>query len=173
VDIWAFSGILEQAEAHWKEGNQRRIQLMEKAIEIYKGPFLAQETERTWKISLDELLRNKFLRNIEKLSQYWQKADQLEKALDCYLKGLEVDDLAEEFYRGLMNCYHRLGRIADARAVYQRYRKTFSTLGLEPSGKIEALYKSLIASEKRRIGESRTDRKTAESRMRMGEKLKL
>ena len=115
------------------------FRLMEKAIEIYKGPFLAQEMENPWKISLSELLRSKFLRSIEKLGQYWQETDQWEKALECYLKGLEVDDLAEEFYQGLMNCYHRLGRIADARGVYHRYRKTFSTLGLEPSAKIEAI----------------------------------
>ncbi len=125
---------------------------MEKAIEIYKGPFLAQETERTWKISLSELLRSKFLRSIDKLGQYWQETGQYEDALDCYLKGLEVDDLAEEFYQCLMNCYHHLGRIADARAVYRRYRKTFSTLGLDPSAKIESVYKSLIAH--RRNGES-------------------
>jgi two-component SAPR family response regulator len=109
---------------------------------------LAQEIEKTWKISLNELLRSKFLRSIEKLGQYWQKVDQWEKALDCYLKGLEVDDLAEEFYQGLMNCYRRLDRIADARGVYQRYRKTFSTLRLEPSAKIEAIYQEIFAENR-------------------------
>ncbi len=144
VDVWSFTSILDRADAQWKEGKIKdAIQLMEKAIEIYKGPFLAQETERTWKISLDELLRSKFLRSIEKLGQYWQEIIQWEKALDCFLKGLEVDDLAEEFYQGLMNCYYCLGRIADARAVYQRYQKTFSTLGLEPSTKIKTLFKEM------------------------------
>jgi pentatricopeptide repeat protein len=152
VDVWAFANILEQADAQWKDGRiDNAVSLMEKAIEIYKGPFLAQETERTWKISLSELLRSKFLRGIEKLGQHWQETGQYEDALDCYLKGLEVDDLAEEFYQGLMNCYRRLGRIADARKVYQRYRKKFFTLGLDPSIKIEAIYKSLIA--RRRNGE--------------------
>ena len=146
VDVWAFDSILEQANAQWKKGKMfDAAQLMEKAIEIYKGPFLAQEIEETWKISLTELLRSKFLRSIEKLGQYWQQTDQWEKALDCYLKGLEVDDLAEEFYHGLMNSYHRLGRLTDALGVYQRYRKTFSTLRLEPSSKIEVIYKSLFS----------------------------
>ena len=147
VDLWAFESILEQANAQWKEGKiLGAAQLMEKAIEIYKGPFLAQEIEETWKISLTELLRSKFLRSIEKLGQYCQQTDQWEKALDCYLKGLEVDDIAEEFYQGLMNIYSRLGRVTDALGVYQRYRKTFSTLGLEPSAKIEAINKSLFSA---------------------------
>lgn len=149
VDVWAFANILEQADAQWKDGRiDNAVSLMEKAIEIYKGPFLAQETERTWKISLSELLRSKFLRSIEKLGQHWQETCQYEDALDCYLKGLEVDDLAEEFYQGLMNCYRRLGRIADALAVYRRYRKTFSTLGLDPSAKIESVYKTILSENR-------------------------
>ena len=149
VDAWAFNSILEQADAQWKKGIiDDAVRLTEKAIEIYKGPFLAQEIEKAWKISLSELLRSKFLRSIDKLGQYWQKADQWEKALDCYLKGLEVDDLAEEFYQCLMNCYHHLGRIADALAVYRRYRKTFSTLGLDPSAKIETVYQKIFTENR-------------------------
>jgi len=145
VDVWAFSSLLERADAQWKEGRiDDAVSLMEKAIEIYKGPFLAQEIEKAWKISLSELLRSKFLRTTEKLGQYWQEINQWQKVLDCHLKGLGVDDLAEEFYQGLMNCYHHLGRIGDALAVYRRYRKTFSTLGLDPSTKIEAVYQKIF-----------------------------
>jgi ATP/maltotriose-dependent transcriptional regulator MalT/DNA-binding SARP family transcriptional activator len=144
VDVWAFSNLLERADTQWKEGKiDDAIQLTEKAINIYKGPFLEKESEKTWMISFSELLQSRFLRIIEKLGQYWLKTDQYEKALDCCFKGLEVDDLAEEFYQDLMNCYHRLGRIADVRAVYQRYRKTLNTLGLEPSANIEAIYKTI------------------------------
>jgi DNA-binding SARP family transcriptional activator len=149
VDVWAFSSLLERADAQWKAGRiDDAVKLMGKAINIYKGPFLEQEIEKSWKISLSELLRSKFLRSTERLGQYWQEINQYEKALDCYLKGLEVDDLAEEFYQGLMNCYQRLARIADVRAVYQRYRKTFSTLGLDPSIKIEALYQKILTENR-------------------------
>lgn len=111
---------------------------------MYKGPFLAKEIEQPWTLSMRERLRNKFLRNVEKLGQHYQVSGQWEKALDCYLKGLEVDDLAEEFYSGLMICYHRLGRKTNALAVYNRYKKTLSSLpGIEPSAKIEALYRNL------------------------------
>jgi two-component SAPR family response regulator len=111
---------------------------------MYKGPFLAKEIEQPWIISMRERLRSKFLRNVEKLGKYWQQSSQWERALDCYLRGLEIDDLAEEFYSGLMFCYHRLGRKTDALAVYNRYKKTLSSLpGIEPSAKIEALYRNL------------------------------
>jgi DNA-binding SARP family transcriptional activator len=146
VDTWAFEAIIEQADALLKKRKpESAFQLIEKAIGIYKGPFLVKEIDQPWTVSMAERLRNKFLRNVEKLGLHYQESNQWEKALDCYLKGLEIDDLAEEFYCGLMTCYHRLGRKTDVLGVYHRYQKTISSLpGFEPSAKIEAMHKNLI-----------------------------
>jgi len=85
VDLWVFEAILEQADGQWKkERVEKPIELTEKAVEMYKGPFLAKEIEQPWTISMRERLRNKFLRNVEKLGQYYQESCQWEKALDCY-----------------------------------------------------------------------------------------
>ena len=145
VDARAFEATLEQAENLWKkEQAESAVQLLERAVHMYRGPFLTRETEVPWTLSMRERLRGKFLRNVEKLGKYWQQSNQWEKALDCYLQGLEVDDLAEEFYLGVMVCYHQLGRKNDALAAYRRYRRIFSSVrGLEPSARVEALYKSL------------------------------
>jgi DNA-binding SARP family transcriptional activator len=145
VDARAFEATLEQAENLWKkEQAESAVQLLERAVHMYRGPFLTRETEVPWTLSMRERLRGKFLRNVEKLGKYWQQSNQWEKALDCYLQGLEVDDLAEEFYLGVMVCYHQLGRKNDALAAYRRYRRILSSVpGLEPSSRVEALYKSL------------------------------
>jgi LuxR family maltose regulon positive regulatory protein len=59
-----------------------------------------------------------------------------------------VDDLAEEFYRGVMICYQKLGRKNDALAAYKRYCRTLSSVaGLEPSTRVETLYKSFIENK--------------------------
>jgi LuxR family maltose regulon positive regulatory protein len=143
VDAWAFEATLEQAEGLWKkEQGENSVQLLKKAMQMYKGPFLAREKEQPWTLSMRERLRSKFLRNVEKLGHYWRQSNQWEKALDCYLKGLDVDDLAEEFYLGVMICYHQLGRKNDAMEAYKRYRRILSSVpGLQPSSRIEALHK--------------------------------
>ncbi|MGE5253962.1 MAG: BTAD domain-containing putative transcriptional regulator [Planctomycetaceae bacterium] len=143
VDAWAFEATLEQAEGLWKkEQGGNTVPPLEKAMQMYKGPFLAREKEQPWTLSMRERLRSKFLRNVEKLGHYWQQSNQWEKALDCYLKGLDVDDLAEEFYLGVMICYHQMGRKNDAMGAYKRYRRILSSVpGLEPSSRIEALHK--------------------------------
>lgn len=121
------------------------IELTQRAIDIYKGVFLARETWKPWKIALCERLRSKFLRGVGTLGHYWERGGQWEKAIECYQRGLEVDDVAEEFYRRLMACYHRLGRRAEALSVYDRCKRMLSaTLGTEPSPETEAIRKAIL-----------------------------
>jgi DNA-binding SARP family transcriptional activator len=62
------------------------------------------------------------------------------KALICYQKGLEVDDLAEELYRRLMICHRQLGQVAEALVVYHRCRRKLSAvLRINPSPETDAV----------------------------------
>jgi two-component SAPR family response regulator len=89
-------------------------------------------------------LRSKFLRLITRLCDYLQKAGQWEEAIENYQRALEVDELAEELYQGLIICYRRLGQNAKGIEVYRRCKKTLSfVLGIEPSPKTEAIFKDL------------------------------
>jgi two-component SAPR family response regulator len=147
VDVWAFERLLRQAENEEKKGSAENvIQFIQKGLEVYRGPFLAGEIEQPWMISLREHSRGQFLRGVTWLGHYWEKTEQWEKAIECYQRGLEVDDLAEEFYQGLMNCYQHLGQKAKALSVYKRCKRILSsTLEIEPSPKTETIYKSLLA----------------------------
>jgi two-component SAPR family response regulator len=114
--------------------------LAEKAIKMYRGAFLAKEIEHPWLISMRERLRSKFLRSVNHLGNYWCQAQQWGRALECYQRGLEVDDLAEEFCQGGMVCYQNLGLKANALSLYNRFEKRVkAVLGIEPSSKTKAL----------------------------------
>ena len=145
VDTWAFEYLSESADAQWQAGKtDRASELTEKAIGFYKGYFLGQEIEQPWAMTMSERLRSMFLRNVRKLGIHWQRSGQWEKTLECYQRGLEVDKLAEEFYQGMMTCYQELGRRGEALAAYNRCKKMLSAvLGVEPSPRTEAIYKSL------------------------------
>jgi len=147
VDVWAYEDLLREAETKWKEGmTESAIQLTQKAIQLYNGSFLEKEGEQPWMIPLRERLRNKFLESIDKLGRYWQESGQWEKALDCYSRGLEVDDLAEELYQGLMLCYLNLGQKAKALSAYNRCKRILSsTLGIEPSPETKALHQKILS----------------------------
>ena len=150
VDVWAFERLLGQAEEEKKRGSaENAVQCIEKAIHLYKGPFLADEIDQSWIISTRERCRSRFIRGLTWLGHYWQDQKNWEKAIESYQRGLEIDDVAEELYQQLMICYRELGRKAEAMSLYERCRKTLSTiLGVDPSAKTEAIFKSLHSGGK-------------------------
>ncbi len=136
VDAWAFERLLGRAEAGWSE-NTRAVgpaAFVERAVAFYQGPFLAGETFCTRLVSARERLRSKFLRCVEAAGRSCEEAGDFKRAVAFYRKGLEVDALAEEFYRCLIACHKKLGQDAEALRVYKRCQEVLSSvLGVKPS----------------------------------------
>ncbi len=152
VDVWAFERLIRQAESAWKQTIKENeleyaASLIQNALDIYQGPFLASETNAYWTISVRERLQNRFLRTLKRLCKFWDEIGEHEKALECFQRSLEVDDLDEEAYQAIMSCYWQLGRRAAALSLYERCKETLSTkFGIEPSEKTESLRKALLSN---------------------------
>jgi LuxR family maltose regulon positive regulatory protein len=157
VDAWAFQRIVNQAEAlmpgigerNGKREKRRRdleeiARLTEKAISLYKGHFLSDDKDQIWTLFLRERLRSKVTSLISKTGQCCEQWGHFEKAAEYYRKGLEADNLSEEFCQRLMECYRKLGRRAEAISLYAHFTKTTEALlGITPSKKTETIYRSL------------------------------
>ena len=154
VDAHAFEYLREQADV------LDDMALLQKAVALYKGPFLGGDDSEPWAISYQERLRSKFLRAVTKLGQVLEKNGTLEKAIEWYRKGLEVDGLAEEFYQHLMLCYQSSGRKAEAIAVYDRCRDTLRlVLGVEPSPHTQSIYETLRKTETENQGSGESEKR--------------
>jgi len=144
VDVWAFARLLGQAEKARKGGRgPEAIRLFEKALSLYRGPFLQSE-DMACAAPPREKLRSGFLRAVALLGQCYEDGERWGDAVSCYGKGIEADDLAEELYRRLMVCHIRQGREDEALSVFRRCRKMLSSvLGVDPSTETRAIADSL------------------------------
>jgi DNA-binding SARP family transcriptional activator len=119
--------------------------LADEILAIYQGPFMGQESEESWYLSLRERLRNRFVRCMADLNHRMEQLGKWEDAVAYYQRSLEADPLAEGIYRHLMVCYQKLGRRAEALEVYNRCRNTLrASLDVEPSAETRALYDNLL-----------------------------
>lgn len=147
VDVWGFEQAASRSEALLASRAPDPDELdgmSASVVALYHGHFLGHETPEPWSISLRERLRSRFLRHLVDIARYWERIGRHEAAVQCYQKGLEVDDLAEVFYQRLMVCYQQLGRCSEALAVYRRCRMTLSlVLSMAPSSATEAIRRRL------------------------------
>jgi DNA-binding SARP family transcriptional activator len=166
VDAWAFERMLENAECGVRNAELRKSKKtdqnkktevihLEKALVLYRGHFLETDKEKPWTVSTRERLRSKFLGAVTVLGDHWtaqaekrptsRSLTAIRQAIQCYERGIEIDDVAEDLYQNLMICYGKLGRKAEAAKVYKRFQSTLAaSLGVEPSEETENIYRSIV-----------------------------
>jgi len=117
---------------------------LEDALALYRGAFLFSEREAPWAVPMRERLRARFVDAVARRAAELEQGGTPKAALDWYARGLEADDLAEPLYQGLMRCYQRLGRQAEALSTYRRLSQVLlQRLGGRPSSTTEGLYQTL------------------------------
>lgn len=141
VDAAAFDRLAEAAESATGESlTGAALQ----ALALYRGAFLRNEPDTAWLLPARDRLRSRFLRLVGRLGCHFEAVGDFESAADLYRRAIEAEPLAEEPYRGLMQCLQRLKKPAEAHDVYQRCRRMLAVvLGISPSPVTEAVYASL------------------------------
>jgi LuxR family transcriptional regulator, maltose regulon positive regulatory protein len=118
ADAWAFESRANGGDRPFRQCNE--------VIALYRGPLLPGDSESVWTVSYRERLRGVFNGLLTGSGADCERAGDWESALRWYQGGLDVDDLHENTYLGAMRCQWQLGRSADARATYDRLRRTFA-----------------------------------------------
>ncbi|MEZ5540963.1 MAG: bacterial transcriptional activator domain-containing protein [Pseudomonadota bacterium] len=157
VDAWAFERHLSELRllmtrpAGDGTAASRFDMLASSVLRMYQGHFLARDDAACWMVSIQERLRNKYVHCLLDFGHYWEVRGQVHKAVACYRKGIEVDDLIETFYQRLMFCLQQTGREPEAIATYRQCRHVLSVvLGLQPTEHTNRLYRNLLDRQARR-----------------------
>jgi len=148
VDAMAFQTLLESSgdAQHQQPHAVSRFQQYEKAIALYRGPFLDEDGSHDWADHRRERLRYQFEQAVQHVSEWKKTEGQESAAVICLENGLEADPLAEPLYPCLIRFLCNLERQDDAKQVLARYHMAVAMAGREPSADMQRLAKNLSAS---------------------------
>ncbi|HVO45890.1 MAG TPA: BTAD domain-containing putative transcriptional regulator [Steroidobacteraceae bacterium] len=145
VDAYAVEELLAEAISHVRALNGNVASAATEDIgRLYRGTFLAADEDAPWAVSLRERLSARFTEYAAAVGDVLERAGRWREAADWYQRGLDVDNLAESFYQGLMRCHLQSGRFSEGLGTFRRMRQILSvTLGVTPSPASEDLHRAL------------------------------
>jgi DNA-binding SARP family transcriptional activator len=143
VDVAAFEhGVQRRPVPDWSG--------VESAITHYTGDLLEGFYE-DWALRERERLRLLYLDTLGRVLRHHLDSDDLEAALACGQRILEMDPLREEIHRELIRLHLRGGHRAHALRQYQICRDLLAReLGIEPMEETQALYDEIVSGGRAR-----------------------
>ena len=144
IDIWALKRNLGEIERSLLNSEHSLQELTERAVSLYQGPFLGVDENEHWILSAREKLSSQFLKMLNVTAESFRQTKEYQLALNYYQKGLEIDDLSENIYQGLIYCHTCLGNRTEGLAIYEQCRDRLNTaFGIEPSSETDRFYQLL------------------------------
>jgi ATP/maltotriose-dependent transcriptional regulator MalT len=144
VDALAFerlAGRLDEIQRGARDGPILPIELLERALRLYRGPLLASDDE-PWTRPARERLRRRFVNLSEIAGKQWERSGHPDAALAWYHRAVDLEPTAERIHQHILRLLHAQGRFAEALEAYRRCREVLAAiLAATPSPETEALHR--------------------------------
>jgi len=142
VDIWSLERLLGGISD--RDGPEAALHNATRILARYRGPFLNLEETQPWMLRLRERIASRTVRAVMDVGHKLEVLGLRTEAATLYHGMLDVVPMHEELVSRLMHCLEQLGKCAEARAVFERFRRLIgSLLGQQPSTKTLENYLNL------------------------------
>ncbi|MEZ4667710.1 MAG: bacterial transcriptional activator domain-containing protein [Anaerolineae bacterium] len=140
-DVIDFATILMDART---TSSDDRITRWQKAIDLYRGPFLQGHTDK-WILERRADFRAGYLEALSEMARIRLGDDRPEHALSLFQRVLSEDSTREDIHREVMKLFAHLGRRSEAAAHYQRLVDELKRNNKAPEEETTELYNRIIS----------------------------
>jgi DNA-binding SARP family transcriptional activator len=141
-DAAAFELLLESSALAGEE--PERMRTAQRALDLYRGDFLADEEDAPWTIGVRQRLRARFVTACASQAARLAAAGRLRDARAFYARGLGIDPTVDELCLGMMRCSQALGEPSVGIAAFRELERALLARRSRPAAAIEALYAELL-----------------------------
>jgi DNA-binding SARP family transcriptional activator len=137
----AAEGLRFERQGRWREA----FAALQAAAELYRGDYLEDEPYSDWCRRRRTQLRELLFDVLTTTGRLLTSAGDLQGAIRCYRRILELDPCLEEIHRHLMEALHRCGKRTQALRQYETCRRALQEeFDAAPVLETETLYHSIL-----------------------------
>jgi len=147
VDADEFSAQVQMGLNYYRKENIILAQeVLESAVEIYRGDFLPEIEDEEWVLAEREYLRKLFMEAAEKLALIYLETQQWNKCVAMCERIISCDSCWENAYGIMITCYSRMKEKIRAVQTYKRCKENLARhLSVRPSQELVTLLKESIS----------------------------
>ncbi|MGQ9887929.1 MAG: AfsR/SARP family transcriptional regulator [Aggregatilineales bacterium] len=139
-DVMDFVGALMAGR---DEDNPNRMAAWQKAVELYRGPFLQGHND-PWIVERRRDFQVGYLEALSEIARARLAEDRPEHALSLLQRALNEDSTREDIHREVMRLYAQMGRRSEAAAHFQRLAEELDRVGRKPEDETQSLYAEIM-----------------------------
>lgn len=148
MDIEFFDECIRKSTEQKDEKNK---QMLEKAVKLYKGPFLPKHTKQHWIIQQSTYYQSQYNTAVKKLADTLYFLEDYEKLETICMEALKFDNFDETLHYMLMLALMKQNKKTIAIEHYLAMTKMlYDELGIRASNEIQNLYQELLKQENSR-----------------------
>src|SRR5260370_511272 len=141
-----FERLLDEGLAGGNCAGGRR--LLEEAVQLYTGDYVAGDEEESWTRLERERLRERYFAGVSRLAEWQSEVGLYSEVIVLCRKALCFDACREPLYRLMMHCQASLGDTAAALQTFERCRQVLDEhLGADPDPQTISLHVSILRGE--------------------------
>ncbi len=142
-DVAEFEGLLSRVE-NLPPDSQARATNLERAVDLYRGPFV-EEFYSEWTEIRRRELEDKYLKALSLLAISYANKGKYDRAIALLKKFIAIDPYQDEVYCQIMEWHLAVGDRVSALRIYKRYLDTIaSEMGFTPSSRMQELHKRIL-----------------------------
>jgi DNA-binding SARP family transcriptional activator len=131
-------------EARNETASKKRLAALQRAIDLYRGPFLQGHTDR-WILDRRNEFRAGYFEALTEMAHIRLAEERYEHALGLFQRALAEDFTRENIHRDIMQLYAKLGRRSEAAAHYQRLVEEQKKSGRSLEPETEAVHRDIMS----------------------------
>ncbi len=146
VDSIEFERLLDETNTGHESPKRRR--LLESALQLYTGDYLAEDEDESWTLAERARLRERYFSSALSLMEAQRKLNLYNEAISVGRRALGLDTCREPFYPLIMYCQVALGDTVGALQTFEQCRQELhNRLGVDPSPQTLKLHTELLRGE--------------------------
>lgn len=144
LDFEEFEMLCNTAHSCGLDKRREALGIYMKALDLYQGDFLAEDSDIEWIMPAREYYRRLFLSSTNELAEWLMAAGDYETARRYLEKALKIDPYAEDVMCNLIRALCKTGNVQEAKERYSGFSAMiYNELGVKPSLELRELYQTM------------------------------